>query len=294
LPVWCRKDAPETTSEFSEAQRKMERIMQPGFDRYALRFVNIGEYEAMMESGKCNGEIFAPCLLDEDASLDFKDYLSNVTVDNTVPAAWGRIAYSQTNWGASTYNLNEAPKFLRMLRTAHQRARKKLEHPYKGKVRTAALACLKAELDKALSPYESGLQGASSALSASILRLSPNIIAKHTNHLAGFFGRDALIRVHELIDEAIRTCAEHEQDKYYYDINPFSEVIKAHIDPDKRQDAMKAITSLLRVRIRGFEHPRHCRETMDEFAIDEDFLTKPGNLRRLMMALLYASTTSSK
>ena len=85
------------------AKGKLEKLLDPAFDAFAIRFMNIGEYEQMMEQRKFYGVemlVFRPRRDEPKLYDNFSDFLTWSKKD------WYSVIRHFTDWSMSAFRHN--------------------------------------------------------------------------------------------------------------------------------------------------------------------------------------------
>lgn len=117
--------SPEIIESERTAMRKLEKLMAEDFKTYGVRFVNIGEYEAIVAHGfRSKIEVSEDVFLGNhmargESKPPFKDYVE------ANKGSWIEVAFNQTGeWAHANYNMTFFDWLLRYLRDAHKTEKK--------------------------------------------------------------------------------------------------------------------------------------------------------------------------
>jgi|SRR3989344_1170476 len=109
IPLQDRVDpySPEREESLEIARRKKEKLLSPEFSEYAVRFMNLAEYEHMMESGEIPSR---EAVVQRGSS--FADHMKYVVA--TGPR-WENEAKNLTDWRMGTENIADHSGVMRLL-----------------------------------------------------------------------------------------------------------------------------------------------------------------------------------
>jgi hypothetical protein len=116
-----QKPAPEQQEsvENKTSGEKLEKLLDPQFKDYVLRFVNLDEYKKIINGEAGGGEVYLP-------EASFEEYKKNI-LNLEEQYGWDQHIHWQADWDRSADGVKAHKYLLSLLRSAHARAKEELK-----------------------------------------------------------------------------------------------------------------------------------------------------------------------
>lgn|GEM_PF-1737489 len=105
------------------ASQKLEKLTDPEFREFGIRFMNEAEYEEMV-----TGKRFIPHEIYVMSNSWSKSSFSEYLTESGDKGFWGRVMRHQTKWDFSVYDVSNANTFIKLLKDAYQESHEGSEH----------------------------------------------------------------------------------------------------------------------------------------------------------------------
>src|SRR3989344_3748096 len=131
-PVNKNIETPKSEQE-QAALKKLEKLLSPDLPGFAVRFMNIGEYNKILRKGYTSGQAYKIESY-TGKPVKFEDYLK------AGKGQWSSIAWEQTDWRWSILNLNDYELLMELLRDSHAEAKTRDEFLRRFPLKVLAIA----------------------------------------------------------------------------------------------------------------------------------------------------------